>query len=156
PWRAVVEAAWARFTSASTVAGPEESPGPPKDSTPVAGFVGRYQRTATEVHARGGMGDIWLDRDKRLDRVVAMKQLQGRWQGSQQMRTRFLAEAKVTARLEHPGVVPVYDLVEGEGEPPRYAMRLVKGRTLAEAVREFHGQVAKPEGELELRELLGA
>src|SRR5262249_62320050 len=101
-------------------------------------------------------GDIWLARDERLDRVVAMKQLQGRWQDSEQMRRRFLAEARVTARLEHPGVVPVYDLVEGEGQPPRYAMRLVRGRTLSEAVREYHQRGAKREAERELRELLGA
>src|SRR5262245_36575696 len=101
------------------------------------------------------MGDIWLDRDERLDRVVAMKELQARWQDSEQMRQRFLAEAKVTARLEHPGVVPVYDLVEREGEPPSYAMRLVRGRTLAEAVRQYHQRAGKQAGTLELRELLG-
>src|SRR5262249_8891359 len=57
--------------------------------------------------------------------------------------------------LEHPGVVPVYDLVQREGEAPRYAMRLVRGRTLAEAIREYHGRGARREGQLELRELLG-
>src|SRR5262249_16046385 len=82
-WRGLVEAAWARFTAASTVAGPEESSVPPMGGLPSAGPSGRYQRTAVEVHARGGMGDIWLDRDERLDRVVAMKQLQGRWLGSE-------------------------------------------------------------------------
>src|SRR5262249_33268503 len=154
-WRGVVESAWARFTGATTVAGPEESSGPPT-AGPTAASAGRYQRTASEVHARGGMGDIWLDRDQSLDRVVAMKELQPRWQDSEQMRRRFLAEAKVTARLEHPGVVPVYDLVKREGQPPRYAMRLVRGRTLAEAVRQHHGRPGKQADPLGLRELLGA
>src|SRR5262249_32116894 len=100
----------------------------------------RYHRT--ELHARGGIGEVWLARDERLDRVVALKELQLRWQGQEQMRRRFLAEAKVTGRLEHPGVVPVYDLVQAEGEAPCYAMRLVRGRTLAEAVRDYHDRGA--------------
>src|SRR5262249_2857897 len=74
----------------------------------------------------------------------------------EQMHRRFLAEAKVTGRLEHPGIVPVYDLVQPEGEPPCYAMRLVKGRTLSEAVREHHGQPGKQADTLRLRALLGA
>src|SRR5262249_16199305 len=157
-WGSVGGAAWARFTSGSgpsTGAAPEE-PSMPPTAGPSAAPAGRYQRPASQVHARGGMGDIWLDRDERLDRVVAMKELQARWQDSPQMRRRFLAEARVTARLEHPGVVPVYDLVECQGQPPRYAMRLVKGRTLAVAMREYHERAAKQAGTLELRELLGA
>src|SRR5262249_4176579 len=61
-------------------------------------------------------------------------------------------------RLEHPGVVPVYDLVQAEGEAPCYAMRLVRGRTLAEAVRDYHDRGAANQAgpNLELRELLGA
>src|SRR5262249_5993956 len=110
----------------------------------------------TELHAKGGIGEVWLARDERLDRVVALKELQARWQGQEQMQRRFLAEARITGRLEHPGVVPVYDLVERDGEPPRYAMRLVRGRTRAEAVRQYHGRAAKQGGTLELRELLGA
>src|SRR5262249_29901500 len=63
-WRGVVESAWQRFTSASTVAGPEGPPVPPTTRPPAAKLAERYQRTATEVHAHGGMGDIWLDRDE--------------------------------------------------------------------------------------------
>jgi tetratricopeptide (TPR) repeat protein/tRNA A-37 threonylcarbamoyl transferase component Bud32 len=155
-WGGVVESAWQRFTGASTIAGPEESSAlPAAGPTTAGGLPERYRRTAAAIYARGGMGDIWLDRDERLGRVVAMKELQPRWLAQEQMRRRFLAEAKVTARLEHPGIVPVYDLVEPDGEPPRYAMRLVRGRTLAEAVRQHHGG-AKQADPLELRELLGA
>src|SRR5262249_45141609 len=130
PWPGLVEAAWARFTGASTVPEREGSSAPPTGCpTPDnPGSAARYQRTG--FHARGGMGNVWLARDERLDRVVALKELQQRWQGQEQMHRRFLAEAKVTGRLEHPGIVPVYDLVEQEGEPPCYAMRLVRGRPL--------------------------
>src|SRR5262249_5372641 len=111
----------------------------------------------TEFHARGGMGNVWLARDERLDRVVALKELQPRWQGQDQMQKRFLAEAKVTARLEHPGIVPLYDLVQPQGRPPCYAMRLVRGRPLSEAVRQYHEKVVRnAAAPLELRELLGA
>ena len=44
------------------------------------------------------------------------------------------------ARLEHPGIVPVYDLGDRSGERPFYTMKLVQGRTLATAIREFHDQ----------------
>src|SRR5262249_13591199 len=52
---------------------------------------------------------------------------------------RFLREARITSRLQHPGIVPVYEMVAGrDGEPPFYTMRLVRGQTLAEAAREYH------------------
>ena len=50
--------------------------------------------------------------------------------------SRFLYEAKITAQLEHPGIVPVYEL--GGGPVPFYTMRFVKGRTLSEATRSYH------------------
>src|SRR5262249_50223018 len=52
---------------------------------------------------------------------------------------RFLREARITGRLQHPGIVPVYEMVAGrDGEPPFYTMRLVRGQTLAEAARAHH------------------
>ena len=59
--------------------------------------------------------------------------------------SRFLYEAKITAQLEHPGIVPVYEL--GEGEAPYYTMRFVKGRTLSEAIRAFHKKRAAGEAD---------
>ena len=50
--------------------------------------------------------------------------------------SRFLYEAKITAQLEHPGIVPVYEL--GEGNRPYFTMRFVRGLTLNEASRAYH------------------
>jgi serine/threonine protein kinase len=50
----------------------------------------------------------------------------------------LLQEARVTGQLQHPGIVPVYDLFQGEGDRLFYTMRLVEGRTLRDAIGEFH------------------
>jgi serine/threonine-protein kinase len=58
---------------------------------------------------QGGMGDVFTAHDLRLDRTVAMKVLSGPAPGPEWLET-FQAEAKIMSALEHPGVVPVYDL----------------------------------------------
>ncbi len=70
---------------------------------------------------------------------------------------RFLQEARITGQLEHPGVVPVYELVRREQEQPFYTMRFVKGRTLSEAARAYHQKRRAGQAEsLELPALLNA
>src|SRR5262249_21769151 len=66
---------------------------------------------------------------------------------------RFVKEAEITGKLEHPGVVPVYGLGRHADGRPFYAMRLIKGETLKEAIARFHGTPGG--GELGLRGLLG-
>jgi eukaryotic-like serine/threonine-protein kinase len=91
------------------------------------------------VHGRGGMGQVWLARDTDLGRDVALKELRPDRAGDGALAARFLREAEITGRLEHPGVVPVYELARGgDGQPPFYTMRFVRGRTLAEAARDYH------------------
>jgi hypothetical protein len=115
---------------------------------------GRYQ--LRHLHAQGGIGQVWLAHDDDLGRDVALKELRPERDGHPAVRARFLEEARVTGQLEHPGIVPVYELVRG-GEAPAYAMRMVRGRTLAEAVREYHRKrKAREAGPLELRSLLNA
>lgn len=93
------------------------------------------------LHAAGGIGEIWLARDVELDRDVAVKRLQAQSSASTAARTRFLREAKITGKLDHPGVVPIYEVCRDEksGES-YYSMRFLKGRTLTDAVREYHRQ----------------
>lgn len=74
----------------------------------------------------GGMGRVSLVRDQRLLRDVAWKR--GDWW--------LLREARILAQLEHPGIVPIHDMGFDEGGRPYFAMRVVKGRSLSELLRE--------------------
>jgi serine/threonine-protein kinase len=109
-------------------------------------------------HARGGLGEVFVARDEELHREVALKQIQAR-RDDAPSRARFLLEAEVTGGLEHPGVVPVYGLGSHADGRPFYAMRLVKGDSLKDAIRAFHaadGPGRDPGGRrLALRGLLG-
>jgi serine/threonine protein kinase len=88
-------------------------------------------------HARGGLGEVFVARDQELHREVALKEIQAR-HDDPRSRSRFLLEAEVTGGLEHPGVVPVYGLGAYPDGRPFYAMRLIKGDSLKEAIGRFH------------------
>ena len=112
------------------------------------------------AHARGGIGVVSVAFDSELQREVALKQIKTESADDPDSRSRFLLEAEVTGRLEHPGIVPVYGLGYDEEGRPYYAMRFVRGITLEEAIAKFHafaaGHDSDPrEGALELRQLLG-
>ena len=96
--------------------------------------------------------------DSELNREVALKQILDRHADDPDSRARFLLEAEVTGRLEHPGVVPVYGLGCYADGRPFYAMRLVRGDSLKEAIERFHADeaVKRDPGRrsLELRKLL--
>ena len=77
-----------------------------------------------EPHAKGGLGEVFRATDLALHRTVAVKRLQAHRSGDAESRRRFLVEAEVTARLEHPGIVPVYALYPDAEGGPAYAMRL--------------------------------
>ncbi|MEO8698424.1 MAG: protein kinase [Kofleriaceae bacterium] len=81
--------------------------------------------------ARGGMGRIIAARDLRVGRPVAVKELLGR---SPHLAARFEREARVTARLQHPGIVPIYEIGRWPDGTPFYSMRMVDGRTLLAAI----------------------
>jgi WD40 repeat protein len=82
--------------------------------------------------ARGGLGRILEAHDARLDRPVALKELLS---SNDVLRERFQREAGLTARLQHPAIVPVYDSGSRENGEPYYVMKLLSGgRTLKELV----------------------
>jgi WD40 repeat protein len=97
------------------------------------------------VHANGGIGQVWLAHDTELGRDIALKVLRPDRAGDPMLQARFVNEARVTSRLQHPGIVPVYELAPAagaDGEPPFYTMRLVQGRTLTEAIAAYHARRA--------------
>ena len=85
--------------------------------------------------ARGGMGTIYRAIDRKLDRPVAMKVLE---ESRTPWITRFEREAIITARLQHPNIVPVHDYGELEDGRRFYTMKLVEGRPLSQVIREAH------------------
>ena len=105
----------------------------------------RERYTLTHLHAKGGMGRVWLARDGSLGRQIALKELRPDQSDNSIVCSRFLYEAKITAQLEHPGIVPVYEL--GEGDAPYYTMRFVRGKTLSEAIRAYHKKRAAGEAD---------
>jgi eukaryotic-like serine/threonine-protein kinase len=109
-------------------------------------------------HARGGLGVVFVALDDELHREVALKQILDDQADDPISRARFLLEAEITGGLEHPGIVPVYGLgTYGDGRP-YYAMRLIRGDSLKEAIGRFHADSAKKadpgQSSLALRKLL--
>ncbi|HEY6564072.1 MAG TPA: serine/threonine-protein kinase, partial [Pirellulaceae bacterium] len=109
-------------------------------------------------HARGGLGEVTVALDEQLRREVAFKEMHSQFAKHDDTRKRFLREAEVTGRLEHPGIVPVYGMGQFPDGRPFYAMRFIKGPTLKDAAERFHAAERQPrppaERSLALRELL--
>src|SRR5262245_36216669 len=107
------------------------------------------------LYAQGGLGEVHVAADSELGRTVALKRVRPDRLAEGSIH-RFLREAEITARLEHPGIVPVYGLVSDEDGQPTYAMRFVEGETLKEAIDRFHrGEPSSPsERRLAFRQLL--
>lgn len=84
-------------------------------------------------HGRGGIGRVQRAHDKELGRSVAIKELIKRGDLSE---VRFLREAMITARLEHPGIVPIHEAGRWPDGTPFCVMKLVAGRSLKERLEE--------------------
>ncbi len=97
-----------------------------------AGVSGQYQ--VVRELGRGGMGIVFLARDIALHRTVAIKVLRHEFVDSEDHRERFRREARLTARLNHPGIVPVYTLGEHH-ELVYIVMQYVHGSSLADRLR---------------------
>ena len=80
----------------------------------------------------GGMARVFLAADESLGRTVAIKVLKERFAGNEEVRKRFMQEARALARLSHPNIVHIYYLGPA-GEPPHFVMEYVEGATLTEA-----------------------
>lgn len=105
-----------------------------KPPSPAPQSIGRYRILGTL--GRGGMGEVFLAIDNELSRTIAVKRLRSDRADSQIARKRFEAEARITAQLQHPGILPVYKyLTEEDGR--YYTMRPVEGVTFADLIQSL-------------------
>ena len=86
-----------------------------------------------EEIGRGGMGVVYRAEQVSLNRTVAVKMILKDQLASESERQRFFAEARATAQLQHPGIVPVYDVGEVDGRP-YFSMQYIQGKTLQELI----------------------
>ncbi|MEL6105980.1 MAG: tetratricopeptide repeat protein [Planctomycetota bacterium] len=107
--------------------------------------------------AKGGLGEVTVALDDELNREVALKTIQGRYADQTECRNRFLVEAEVTGSLEHPGIVPVYGCGKDSFGRPYYAMRLIRGESLGNAIKQHYRDAQREPSDLglEFRKLIG-
>src|SRR2546423_2880619 len=115
-------------------------------------IAGRY--SLERELGRGGMGVVYLAREVRLDRPVAIKLLPPSKACDPRLRERFLREARTAAKLSHPNVIPIH-AVEEIGEFVFFAMSYIEGETLTERVRR-RGPLAPSEASRVLRDVAWA
>lgn len=96
-------------------------------------LTGQY--TVERELGRGGMGVVYLARETRLDRLVALKVLPPHLAADPTIRERFLREARTAAQLSHPNIVPIYR-AEEIGGFAFFAMAYIEGENLAERIRD--------------------
>jgi serine/threonine-protein kinase len=107
---------------------------PNSDAMPDRSATGDRYQLQGEI-ARGGMGAVLRGRDVDLGRDLAVKVLLEKYADRPEVARRFIEEAQIGGQLQHPGVVPVYDIGRF-GDRPFFTMKLVKGKTLAALLSE--------------------
>src|SRR5262249_43854412 len=108
------------------------------DGQPPLPTCGPSRYRPIRLHARGSLGQVHVARDVELNREVALKELQDHCAGDADGRLRFLREAEITASLGPPGIIPIYGRGNRADGRPYYAMRLVRGESLDDAIRRHH------------------
>ncbi|MFI3189783.1 hypothetical protein BCS42_12865 [Crenothrix sp. D3] len=96
--------------------------------------------TIQRVIGEGGVGRVYLAYDETIGRRVAIKELLDRAENNAQLEKSFIHEAKITGKLEHPGIIPVYQLGYREDGRAYYVMRYVKGKTLEQQLDKCQQQ----------------
>ncbi len=103
-------------------------------------FVGHYE--IIKLIGSGGMGEVYLAKDQKLDRRVAVKILNDRFSQSESNLSRFIQEAKAASGLNHPNILVIHEI--GETEDGHYIVsEFIDGKTLRHALRESSLQVSE-------------
>ncbi|MGO8999468.1 MAG: protein kinase domain-containing protein [Polyangiaceae bacterium] len=110
-----------------------------EDLDDAEGRGSRY--TLRDRLGEGGMGEVYLCADHRIGRDIAMKVIRAGRGSSPDARTRFLREARVQGQLEHPSIVPVYDLGRDANGSTYFTMRRLRGKTFEQVIDELRGGV---------------
>ena len=127
-----------------------QGPGPKgtRPSSRLQKVFGDYE--LQDVLGRGGMGVVYRARQKSLNRPVALKMIRAGLLASPTMVERFRNEAEVTATLDHPHILPIYDVGEHEGQP-YFTLKLVEGGSLASQLNRYRDN---PRGAAQLVRIL--
>src|SRR5216117_2478485 len=91
--------------------------------------VDRFQ--IVRILGKGGMGTVYLARDERLERPVAVKVLHSEDLATEERRARFMREARTAASIRHPNIATIYEVGEADGAP-YLVMEYCEGETLAQ------------------------
>src|SRR6185312_4610615 len=100
--------------------------------------IGNYQ--ILEEIGRGGMGVIYRARQRHSRRIVALKRILAYHADSQETLERFRREAEAAAHLDHPNILPIYEVGQGEDELPFFSMKFAGGGSLVEAAPTLPGE----------------
>lgn len=92
---------------------------------------------------RGGMGVIYRARQRHSRRIVALKRLVSHQAGAREILVRFRREAEAVASLDHPNILPIYEVSEGEDGLPFFSMKFASGGSLRDAEASFRNQPRK-------------
>ncbi|AKT36388.1 protein kinase [Chondromyces crocatus] len=148
------------FFRAADVPRPSYSSLPPASVNVALGSLDELQTAqryeVKELLGEGGMGEVFLSTDRLIGRDVAVKVMRAEYMENHEVRARFEREARVQGQLEHPAVVPVYDLGIQENGEAFFTMKRVHGETLEDIIDGLAEGDPELSAKYSLRRLLSA